>query len=322
MIRVGIDLGTDYIRLCDEEDGILYNEPCMVALDEHDHVLGIGEDAKELVGSMNSNIRVISPLKQNPIDFDTLDIIIEQLLYEFKVFRMFQKTILLVSYPTSFSKSACEKLKDHLEELGAYQVYFEQEIWIAAIGAKLDLFLPVASCVLNIGSSNCDIALFSNGKMQKKSRNQISGATLTFYIRQWLKKSANMQITNKQAEKIKRKIGQALLQPNPKEMDVVGMDLSAHKLKSVRINENQIAQVIQPLSKEWSDWILTFLSSLPLAAQQDVKTRGIICCGGSMLLNGLSTYFQESIGCPIFVADDPMNTVSSGLMILMSRMED
>lgn len=60
MIRVGIDLGTDYIRLCDEEDGILYNEPCMVALDEHDHVLGIGEDAKELVGSMNSNIRVIS----------------------------------------------------------------------------------------------------------------------------------------------------------------------------------------------------------------------------------------------------------------------
>ena len=55
-------------------------------------------------------------------------------------------------------------LKEHLEDLGAYRVYFEQEIWIAAIGAKLDLFLPVASCVLNIGSSNCDIAIFQNGK--------------------------------------------------------------------------------------------------------------------------------------------------------------
>ena len=110
MIRIGIDLGTDYIRLCDE-DGILYNEPCMVALDEHDHVLGIGEDAKDLIGSINANTRVLSPLKQDPIDFDTLDIILEQLLYEFKAFRMFQKTILLVSYPTSFSKSACETLK-------------------------------------------------------------------------------------------------------------------------------------------------------------------------------------------------------------------
>ena len=60
---------------------------------------------------------------------------------------MFQKTVLLVSYPTSFSKESCDILKEHLEDLGAYRVYFEQEIWIAAIGAKLDLFLPVASCV-------------------------------------------------------------------------------------------------------------------------------------------------------------------------------
>lgn len=322
MIRIGIDLGTDYIRLCNEEDGILYNEPCMVALDNDNHVLGIGEDAKELVGSVNANIKVVSPLKQDPIDFDTLDIILEQLLYEFKAFRMFKKTTLLVSYPTSFSKNACETLRNHLEELGAYQVYFEQEIWIAAIGAKLDLFLPVASCVLNIGSSNCDIALFSNGKMVNKSRNNISGSTINIYIRQWLKQSANIQITNKQAEKIKRKLGQTQMQTMPKEMEVVGMDLDAHKLKSVRINENQIVQVITPLLKEWSDWILTFLSNLSLTNQQDVKTRGIICCGGSMLLEGLSNYFQKTIGCPFFVADDPMNTVSSGLIILMSRMED
>ena len=154
MIQIGIDLGTNYIRLCTQEDGLLYNEPCMVALDGQNHVLGIGEDAKDLIGSMDSNIKVISPLRENPINFDVLDILLEQLLYEHKAFRMFQKTVLLVSYPTSFSKESCDILKDHLEDLGAYRVYFEQEIWIAAIGAKLDLFLPVASCVLNIGSSN------------------------------------------------------------------------------------------------------------------------------------------------------------------------
>ena len=322
MIRMGIDLGTNYIRLCTQEDGLLYNEPCMVALDNQNHVLGIGEDAKDLIGTMDSNVRIISPLRENPINFDVLDILLDQLLYEHKAFRMFQKTILLVSYPTSFSKESCDILKEHLEELGAYRVYFEQEIWIAAIGAKLDLFLPVASCVLNIGSSNCDIALFMNGKMEKKSRCNISGVTINSTLKNWLFHSYNINASSKQVEKIKHKIGQVMVQQNPKSIEVVGMDRNTHVLKSITINENQVVGILAPLVQQWSNWILQFLSSLPLTAQQDVKTRGIICCGGSMLLKGLPAYLQNTVGCPIFVTDDPINTVSAGLMILLSRLED
>lgn len=322
MIRMGIDLGTNYIRLCTQEDGLLYNEPCMVALDNQNHVLGIGEDAKDLIGTMDSNVRIISPLRENPINFDVLDILLDQLLYEHKAFRMFQKTILLVNYPTSFSKESCDILKEHLEELGAYRVYFEQEIWIAAIGAKLDLFLPVASCVLNIGSSNCDIALFMNGKMEKKSRCNISGVTINSTLKNWLFHSYNINASSKQVEKIKRKIGQVMVQQNPKSIEVVGMDRNTHVLKSITINENQVVGILAPLVQQWSNWILQFLSSLPLTAQQDVKTRGIICCGGSMLLKGLPAYLQNTVGCPIFVTDDPINTVSAGLMILLSRLED
>ena len=322
MIRMGIDLGTNYIRLCTQEDGLLYNEPCMVALDNQNHILGIGEDAKDLIGTMDSNVRIISPLRENPINFDVLDILLDQLLYEHKAFRMFQKTILLVSYPTSFSKESCDILKEHLEELGAYRVYFEQEIWIASIGAKLDLFLPVASCVLNIGSSNCDIALFMNGKMEKKSRCNISGVTINSTLKNWLFHSYNINASSKQVEKIKRKIGQVMVQQNPKSIEVVGMDRNTHVLKSITINENQVVGILAPLVQQWSNWILQFLSSLPLTAQQDVKTRGIICCGGSMLLKGLPAYLQNTVGCPIFVTDDPINTVSAGLMILLSRLED
>ena len=319
---MGIDLGTNYIRLCTQEDGLLYNEPCMVALDNQNHVLGIGEDAKDMIGSMDSNVRIISPLRENPINFDALDILLEQLLYEHKAFKMFQKTILLVSYPTSFSEESCHILKEHLEELGAYRVYFEQEIWIAAIGAKLDLFLPVASCVLNIGSSNCDIALFLNGKMEKKSRCNVSGITINMALKNWLTNSYNINVSNKQIEKIKRKLGQVNIQQNPKSLEIVGMDKNSHVLKSVIINENQIVGILTPLVQQWANWILQFLSNLPITMQQDVKTRGIICCGGSMLLNGLPSYLQNTVGCPIFVTDDPLNTVSAGLMILLSRMDD
>lgn len=102
MIRMGIDLGTNYIRLCTQEDGLLYNEPCMVALDNQNHVLGIGEDAKDMIGSADSNVRIISPLRENPINFDALDILLEQLLYEHKAFKMFQKNHSIGKLPNKF----------------------------------------------------------------------------------------------------------------------------------------------------------------------------------------------------------------------------
>ena len=167
-----------------------------------------------------------------------------------------------------------------------------------------------------------DDAIFQNGKMIKKSRCNVSGSTINIAIKNWLFKSYNMNVSTKQVEKIKRKIGQVNIQQNPKSLEVVGMDQNSHVLKSAIINENQIVGILTPLVQQWANWILQFLSSLPITMQQDVKTRGIICCGGSMLLNGLPSYLQNTIGCPIFVTDDPINTVSAGLMILLSRMED
>ena len=91
-----------------------------------------------------------------------------------------------------------------------------------------------------------------------------------------------MNVSTKQVEKIKRKIGQVNIQQNPKSLEVVGMDQNSHILKSAIINENQIVGILTPLVQQWANWILQFLSSLPITMQQDVKTRVIICCGGSM----------------------------------------
>lgn len=322
MIRFGIDLGTNYIRLCTEDEGLIYNEPCMVALDSKYRVIGIGEDAKDLLNSTDPDVHVISPLSQDPIDFDALDLLLEQLFYEFKVFRMFKKTVLLVSYPTSFSSEDCETLKNHLVEFGADKVYFEQEIWIAAIGAKLDLFLPVASCVMNIGSSNCDIAVFSDGKIQKKSRFSLAGNSVNEVLERWLAKNYNISVSRRSVEKLKRHVGQVRLQSVPKSMEITGVDLQSRVLKKVVIDENQLVPVLLQFAQHWSNWISGFLLSLPARMQEDVKLRGIVCCGGTVLLGGLREYLQTSLGCPIYTTDDPINTVSMGLRVLLSRMEE
>ena len=270
MIRVGIDLGCDHIRLVSHEEGLVFDEPSMVAFDKKGHVLAIGNEARDMKELMNDDIRIVSPLLTNNIDFDALHALIDQLCYDYHVFRMLKKTILLFSYPTNLSNELCEELKKHLLEFGASRVYFDQEIWIAAIGAKLDLFLPVASCVMNIGSSNCDIALFASGTMQKKDECKISGIHVNMQIKNWLSLQYGLDVTEDMIEMIKCGIGQTIKQESPKTMIIQGINRANGQLCSLELNENQLVDVLYPLCQQWAHWIMSFIDSLSNEQKEDV----------------------------------------------------
>lgn len=321
MIRVGIDLGCDHIRLVTYEEGLVFDEPCLIAFDDKGHVLAIGNDAKQLQDTMDDTIQFVQPLSTTQIDFDALHALIDQLCYDYHVFKLFKKTILLFSYPTNLTSSQCHELKKHLLDFGAQRVYFKEEIWIAAIGAKLDLFLPVASCVLNIGSSNCDIATFYNGTIQSKSQCKISGRQVNQLIAKWLKQTYFLQVSQDTLEMIKCGLGQTIHQENPKTMTVRGIDLKTQERKTIEINENQLVDLLYPLVEQWTLWILHFLESLESEEREDILSRGIIACGGTMLLKGFEQNLKKLLPCPIYTTDDPLNTVSQGLEILLSRMD-
>lgn len=321
MIRVGIDLGCDHLRLVTQEEGLVFDEPCIIALDKKGHTIAIGNEAREMKEMMDENIRIISPLASPQIDFEALHALLEQLCYDYHVFRMFKKTILLFSYPTNFTNEQCKELKEHLLELGASRVYFDQEIWIAAIGAKLDLFLPVASCVMNIGSSNCDIALFASGSMVTKAESKISGIQVSKLIAKWIRHTYGVNISDDTVEMIKCGIGQTIIQDNPKTMIIQGIDVHSGQMRSIELNENQLVDVLYPLCQQWASWIISFLDTLTIEEKEDVYMRGIIACGGTMLLKGLEKNLKQLLPCPIYITDDPLNTVSQGLEILLSRMD-
>lgn len=320
MIRVGIDLGADRIRVIIEGEGLVFDEACMVALDHRGNVLAIGEEAKDMRDSLDQKIYVVSPLARNEIDFEALHALLEQLIYDYKIFRMFKKTVLLFSYPTALNQKQREELKQHLLEFGAYRVYFDQEIWVAAIGAQLNLFIPVASCVLNLGSSNCDIAIFSNGQMQANSQYKVAGRHIDLLIKKWMRQVHNLQISSQMAEAIKLNLGQTIRQEHPQTMLVQGIHMQTQRLETVQIDENMLVPVLYPLCEQWAHWIYQFLTRLSLEQQEDVRMRGMICCGGTMLLKGLRENLQKLIACPVYTTDDPKNTVAQGLEILLQRM--
>jgi rod shape-determining protein MreB len=320
MIKAGIDLGASSLRLVTEE-GILFDQPSLAAFDRHGNCVAIGSEAQELAESGDEDIVVKAPIRRDSIDFDALDAMLEMLCGQYRIFRMFSKTVLIVSYPTALKENERALLKEHLLGLGAWRVYFEQEIWIAAIGAGLDLFLPVASCVLSMGYSSSEIAIFSKGTLKACSTHPGAGLEMKRAADKWLKDNMGLMLPEDSLESLCRQLASVRQHPDPLCMELVGINTLTGRPQKRLVSANDMAQAIGPLCSPWTSWIRNFLSGLSVSDREDVRMRGIVCCGGMMRTSGLAEVFRQNLGCPVYVTDDPVHTVCKGLEILLSRME-
>lgn len=322
MIRAGIDIGAHSLRLVLHEEGLVFDEPALAAFNKKGDILAIGQKALELKGQSSEEIRVLSPIEDGNVDFDVLEALLNELCYEFGLFRMFQKTVLMVCYPTILSEDVIDRLKDSLLALGADEIYFDQEIWIAAVGSGLDLYLPVSSTVMNIGSSNCDIASFRDGQIRSRlSSRTLNGQRAAADIQQWLLEQKNLLISPYSLDQIVRSIGCVKIQEKPVGLKIKGVDASSRSLREIVLNENDIARILAPFARELGEWLNGYLSSLSEADQIDIRERGIIASGGAMKIHALAEVISTMADCPVYITDEPDKTVAQGLYTLISNLK-
>ena len=319
MIQFGIDLGANSLRLINEDE-ILFNEPCAIAVDKSNHTLAIGKEALEIKKSKDDAIQILWPITSNHINFDALDALLEQLCYQFKVFKKFHKTTILLSYPTSLNEDRCNTLKQHLIDLGANRVYSDCEIWFSAIGAGLNITLPITHCVMNIGSSNCDIATFANGRIQNKFDFSLAGNQVMLAIQRYLKYEKHISVNYTTLDTIQRTIGCVQVQPIPRTIEIFGTNTNTKEETSIIISENDLVPILSPLVKQWVQWISKFLQQLNPEQKEDILRQGIIACGGTMKLKGIQQEFFHRLKIPFYITDQPTETVCKGMQILLSNM--
>lgn len=322
MIRAGIDIGAHSLRLILEEEGLVFDEPALAAFNARGDLLAIGSKALDLRGQGSDEIRVASWIENGEVDFDVLEAMLNELCYEFRLFRMFQKTVLLICYPTVLDEETIEYLKDSLLGLGASEIYFDQEIWIAAIGSGLDLYLPVSTSVLNIGSSNCDIAVFLDGQIRfRQSGLALGGLQAAALVEDALLCKDNLLVSSQTIDQIIQTIGCVRMQNQPLAMEVRGVDASSGLLRTVSLSENDITPILMPLARQIGSWTAGFLDSLDGALTRDICERGIIASGGVMKIKGLSDVISMMADCPVYVTDEPDRTVAQGLHALIAQLK-
>ncbi|MDH4155783.1 MAG: rod shape-determining protein [candidate division Zixibacteria bacterium] len=311
---IGIDLGTANTLVYVRNQGIVLNEPSVVAIEKSTgKVLAIGSAAKEMTGRTPSGIEAIRPLKDGVIaDFDISERLIADFIRRVVKHKLLMKPRVVISVPSGITEVEKRAVRDSAENAGAREVYLLQEPMAAAIGVGLPVEQPSGSMIIDIGGGTTEIAVIALNGIVNDTSIRVAGDELNDAIIMYLKKNYNLLIGELTAEDIKIKIGSAFPLEKELSMEVKGRDLVAGVPKNLKLSSVQVREALSETLDIVVEAVRQALERTPPELASDILERGIILTGGGALLRGLDKRLRQETNLPVNVADDPLTCVARG----------
>jgi len=311
---IGIDLGTANTLVYVRNQGIVLNEPSVVAIEKSTgKVLAIGSAAKEMMGRTPGGIAAIRPLKDGVIaDFEISEKLIADFIRRVVKHRYLMKPRVVVSVPSGITEVEKRAVRDSAENAGAREVFLLAEPMAAAIGVGLPVEQPSGCMIIDIGGGTCEIAVIALNGIVNDTSIRVAGDELNEAIILYLKKNYNLLIGELTAEDIKIKIGSA--HPLDKELsqDIRGRDLVAGVPKNLALSSVQVREALSETIDIIVEAVRQALERTPPELASDILERGIILTGGGALLRGLDKRLRQETNLPVNVAEDPLTCVVRG----------
>ena len=318
---IGIDLGTANVLIYIKGEGIILNEPSVVAYDEENgKLLAVGSEAREMLGRTPGKVKAIRPLKDGVIaDFETTEIMLDYFIKKILGRNIFLRPRIVICCPTNITGVEKNAIREAAEKTGAKKVYIEEEPKAAAIGAGLDISAPSGSMVVDIGGGTTDIAVLSLGGIVSSASIKIAGNTLDKDITKYIKDKYKLLIGERTAEEIKIKIGTVFEDKNTK-MSVRGRNLVTGLPHTIQITSSEIKEALLDSVYQIVRTVKNVLEQTPPELSADIIEKGIVLTGGGALLNGLDKLLEKELKVNVKVAENPLSCVAEGTCILLSNL--
>ena len=311
---IGIDLGTANILVTVKEKGIVLNEPSVVAIDrETGGILATGEEAKEMLGRTPERIKAVRPMKDGVIaDFTATELLLKNLLKKVNDKYNSGRPRVVVGVPSGITEVEERAVEEAIMQAGAKEVYLMEEPMAAAIGANLNVEEPSGNIIVDIGGGTTEVAVISLGGIVVSNSLRVAGDELDEDIVNYVKREYNLAIGETTAEQIKKQIGCAIPLMTVEEMEVKGRDLNTGLPKNIIMNSTQAEEAIKYSIYEIIEIVKNTLEKTPPELASDIAEKGIILAGGGALIKNLDKLLSEKTGMPVYVADNPLDSVVRG----------
>ncbi|MBM7541782.1 rod shape-determining protein MreB [Amphibacillus cookii] len=313
---LGIDLGTANTLVYIKGKGIVVREPSVVAKNNSTgDIEAVGSDARNMIGRTPGNISVIRPMRDGVIaDYDTTAAMMKYYIRLAQKNRsaLARKPNVMVCVPSGITMVEERAVIDATKQAGAKEAYPVAEPFAAAIGAGLPVWEPTGSMIVDIGGGTTEVAVISLGGIVTSQSIRTAGDDMDEAIIQYIRKKYSLMIGERSAESIKMDIGSAGYHAEVDEMDIRGRDLLTGLPKTITVTAEEISHSLRDTVTAIIDSVKNTLEKTPPELSADVMDRGIVISGGGALLRGLDQVISEETKMPVFVAEQPLDSVAIG----------
>jgi rod shape-determining protein MreB len=312
---IGIDLGTANILIYVRDEGIVIDEPSVVAIEAKTRrVLAVGHEAKEMVGRTPGEIYTVRPLREGVIaDFELTEEMLRIFLKRVIRNRFLVRPRVVVGVPSGITEVEKRAVRLSAERVNAREVHLVTEPMAGAIGVGVNVHEPMGTMVIDVGGGTSEIAVIAlSGIVNGATSIRIGGDKLDEAIVQYLKKNYNLLVGERTAEQIKKEIGSACKLEQEMETQIRGRDLVAAIPRTITISSVEIREAIADALNAITDAVMLSLERTPPEVAADILDRGIILTGGGALLRGFDRRLRDETSLPVHVAEDPLTCVVRG----------
>lgn len=330
--RVGIDLGTANTLVYLAGEGIVLNEPTVVAVTaEENKVVAVGKEAKDMLGRTPGNIVAQRPLKDGVIaDYTITEAMLSYFIDKACGKSRFFKPEVMICIPSGVTQVERRAVLDATMAAGARTAYLIDEPLAAAIGAKIPIAQAAGHMVVDIGGGSTEAAVISLGGVVVHNSVRVAGNKIDEAIANYCKKKFNLLIGERTAEEIKITIGNAFVEDlagsakqnkEIRKMEIRGRDSITGLPRTVELNEVQVNEAIYPVLLEMIAGIKKVLEDTPPELASDIIDKGIVMSGGTSLLHNFDKLMTHLTGVPCHVAEDSLLCVVRGTGVALENIE-
>jgi rod shape-determining protein MreB len=317
---ISIDLGTANTLIYIKGEGIVLNEPSVVAIKQdrgpnsQKQVAAVGIEAKQMLGRTPDHIEAVRPLKEGVIaNFYMAEIMLQHFIHKVLPAKLFRPTPrVLICVPCGSTQVERRTIREAALGAGAKEVFLIEEPMAAALGAGLPVHEASGSMVVDIGGGTTEVAVISLNGIVYSASIRVGGDKFDEAIVTYIRRNYGCLIGETTAERIKQEIGTAYPANEIAELEVRGRSIAEGVPRSFNLTNNEVLEALQDPLSDIVDAVRTALESVPPELSGDIAEQGIMLTGGGALLRNLDKLLMEEVGLPVRVAEDPLTCVARG----------
>jgi len=320
---IAMDLGTANTLVYIKDEGIVLNEPSVVAVSNNgEKVEAVGLEAKQMFGRTPKELQTIRPMKDGVIaDFNVTNRMITYFIKKVLKKNWFIKPRIMIGVPTCITQVEKKAVIEAAFMSGVREVHLIEEPMAAAIGANIPVHKPEGNMVIDIGGGTSDVAIISLSAIAYGESVRLAGDAIDESIVRYLRLRHNMNIGIFEGERIKIEIGSAYPELETLYTDVKGVNVQTGVPTSITISENEIREAIQEPILTIISTVMKALEKIPPELSADIHSNGIYLTGGGALIRGLDKLIEEQTTLKVYQPDEPLLGIVKGVGTVLNSYE-